>query len=77
MTEYKDSNDKVGEYQRVNIDRNIFSYSEFLDKDKDGENIISIALNKLRNKGKIAILDAGCGTGRALNQNFHILYFNQ
>ena len=66
MTEYKDSNDKVGEYQRVNIDRNIFSYSEFLDKDKDGENIISIALNKLRNKGKIAILDAGCGTGRAL-----------
>lgn len=66
MTEFKDSTDKVGEYQRVNVDRSIFSYSEFLDKDKNGENLISLALSKLRNKGKIAILDAGCGTGRAL-----------
>ena len=66
MSEFKDSADRVGEYQRFNIDRGIFSYSEFLDKDKNGENLISIALDKLRNEGKISILDAGCGTGRAL-----------
>lgn len=66
MTEYKDSTDKVGEYQRSNIDRGLLYYSEFLDIDKNGENLISVALSKLRDKGKIAILDAGCGTGRAL-----------
>ena len=65
MTEYKDLEDRVGNYQRALIDRGIISYSgDFLGP--KGENLISAALNKLRDKGQISILDAGCGTGRAL-----------
>jgi len=61
----KDPEDKVGNYQRALIDRGIISYSgDFLGP--KGEDLISVALNKLRDKGQISILDAGCGTGRAL-----------
>jgi SAM-dependent methyltransferase len=56
--------DRVGPFQRYEIDRDIGPYSDF--KDRSGNPLVKTALADLKRQGRLAVLDGGCGTGRAL-----------
>lgn len=57
--------DYVGQYLRSEIDRDIGAYSADFHS-PDHRPLILVALEILRKKGRIAVLDGGCGTGKAL-----------
>lgn len=57
--------DTIDSFHRSEIDRSVWDVL-FQMKDPLGEPLFEIALGKLRRQGEIAVLDAGCGTGRSL-----------
>lgn len=58
------SEDSVGTFTRWEIDRGIPLDME----DEFKTPVLQVIINKLRDQGSISIVDAGCGTGRALYQ---------
>ena len=67
----KHSEDTVGPFTRWEIDRGIPSDM----KDEFRTPILQVFIDKLREKGSISVMDAGCGTGRALYQMREQLLF--
>lgn len=71
----RDPLDTVGSYYlRCEIDRSGDLMLREM-KDEQGRFIRTLTLETLREQGQIAILDAGCGTGRTLNEiRTHLLF---
>lgn len=61
----RNSEDSVGEFFRFEVDRDgELMFSEMIDEQSDS--ILSSIINRLTDQGSIAVMDAGCGTGRTL-----------
>lgn len=65
MTKQRSPEDFIGRFTRSELDRSIGAYSKDFNT-PDGKKLIEVALEKARERGSLAVLDGGCGTGRAL-----------